>query len=619
MDTLKDKILGFVKAQSEPVLISAIAKGVGCELAEAQKAVLELRREGVLFRSLSNGKALISANSKNGEGLTPVQEGHARVARTLDAALGRGPASATDSADGADDGSRSPFDIKLSFSQGKTLQFKDYSIGIPDGFVYKTDVNGRDFAIWMPSPEGSNADELDVDGVPIMTPVVLKENAFKSPSEALSMLNVKKTYAYAMTSGLLQKNILKTVPEILDTQNIAAYYYRGLMSNYEVRPLFNHYVKSFSLKVDPEIDPEDDSKDPGRINFNAMLSAWIDTVKLSEPYPTRKSLDDPEFFNGGITKAAITKWREYAVGWANQHTALCTMAIQYEVHKYNATHSAWSFTACKPTMLSYLKEEAANYNKMLAEALNCVNRLNGTCPDDVFLLLGKQALEFATMDSCSRQIDADEIAVETDAPQVRAKIKEMSLPIEEKVKATEHSRKEAKISEPSKKPKKTPEQKKDRAEPVRKTLEQELKEEQAKLDPFIKEMETEREPVRKQYEEAERELAGLGFFSFSRKKELRERLAALKASMDAIQAKHEKLMEIQKKKVGDLKKLYDTLQIVVEHGPLTCSEVYQKNPALFTDVIDASGTLRKLQERQELIQTERRGKGYYNIPDKSQT
>lgn len=152
MIALKDKILDFVKTQSKSVLISDIAKGIGCDLTSTQKAVLKLHQEGVLFRSVEKGKAFFSADGGKGEGLTPVQAGIARIARTMNTAFGGGPALVEETVDDGGDEPHRPFDIRLTFTQGKRLKFKDYSIGVPDGFEYKTDFDGRDFAIWMPLP-----------------------------------------------------------------------------------------------------------------------------------------------------------------------------------------------------------------------------------------------------------------------------------------------------------------------------------------------------------------------------------------------------------------------------------------------------------------------------------
>lgn len=432
MATLKDKILDFVKTQSEPVLISDIAKGVDYDLTTTQKAVLELHQEGVLFRSVSKGKAFFSASGGKGEGLTPVQTGNARVARTMNSVLGGGPVPIEATVDDDGDEPHKPFDIKLTFTQGKRLKFKDYSIGVPDGFEYKTDFDGRDFAIWMPPTE--DPELLDPDGIPTMSPIVLMENAKndESPSEAFSLVFLKKVCAYAYASALLGQNFMGIVPEVLDTQNIPVVYYRTLMSNYSVHPVFNEYMKGFTLRIDTEIDPKDDAKDPERAHFNSVLASWIDTIELRVPCPARKSLDNPEFFKGGVSKDAIARWGKYAAEWSNQSTALCTQAIQYEVYKYNATHPVWSFTACKSKLLLHLEEEANYYNKMLAETLNCVEKLYGSCSDDMFLFLCKQALEIAAIDRCSRTIDDDEITVKTVAPQIRSKLKKISQQIEQK-------------------------------------------------------------------------------------------------------------------------------------------------------------------------------------------
>lgn len=434
MATLKNRIFDFVKTQSEPVLISDIARGVNCDLKTTQKAVLELHREGVLFRSLSNGKALFSANSENGEGLMPVQTENARVAQTLNVALGGSPTpieESTDTDDVGDDLHRS-FDIRLSFTQGKRLKFNDYSIGIPDGFEYKTDFDGRDFAIWMPPTEDS--DLLNSDGIPLMSPIILMENAKNDESsvQILSEFTLKGAFTYALASAMLQQTTMRTVPEVLDTKNISTLYCRTLMASYSVQPIFNKYIKGFTFIVDPAIDPDDDPNSPDRVRFNSVLASWMDTIELCDPYPVRKSLDAPDFFRGGVSKDAISKWGKYANLWSNQSTLMCAKALQYEVDKYNATHPVWSFTACKPKLLPHIEDEVKYYNKILEEILNCIEKLNGTCSDDVFLLLCKQALEIAKNDRYSRNFDGDKIVVKTDAPQVRTKIKKISQQIEQK-------------------------------------------------------------------------------------------------------------------------------------------------------------------------------------------
>lgn len=144
-----------------------------------------------------------------------------------------------------------------------------------------------------------------------MSPIVLMENAKNDESsrEGLPELLLKKVCAFALASTLLQQNIMRTVPGVLNTRNVPALYYRTLMSNYSVHPIFNKYIKGFTLRVGTEIDPKDDAE---IARFNSLLVAWIDTIELLDPYPVRKSLDSLEFFESGVSKDAITKWGKYA-------------------------------------------------------------------------------------------------------------------------------------------------------------------------------------------------------------------------------------------------------------------------------------------------------------------
>ena len=285
MADLKSMVLDFVKAQANPVPIGDIAKGIGCDPTSTQKAVLDLHKEGVLFRSVSKGKALFSVDSDKGEGLTPVQSGNTRIARTLNARLGGGPAPVEDAFPDDDDGmEHRPFDIKLTFNDGRRIRFDGYSIGVPDGFEYKTDVNGRDFAIWMPPV--SDPDDLDPDGIPVMSPLVLMEVALndESPKEAIQMLRVKKAYAYALASGMLQQNLMGTVPVVLDTENIAALYQKRLMTNYSAHLIFNEYIKVFTCRADPAMEPSDDEE---TARFGSTRWSYAIRIRSVNPWTVR--------------------------------------------------------------------------------------------------------------------------------------------------------------------------------------------------------------------------------------------------------------------------------------------------------------------------------------------
>lgn len=357
--------------------------------------------------------------------------------------------------------------IKLTFAHGKRVEFDDYSIGIPDGFELKKNVNGRDFVIWMPPTPGTeDADEIDEDGVPIMSRIVFMETAVNDelPCEAIQLLHFKKIYAYATAAELIKQNMFSSLPIILATKDIAAFYQQTLMSNYSLKVVFSEYMKVFACRLDPALEP---SSEVETAFFEEMLSSWVNTIQLKNPYPVRKALDDPYFFEKGLTKDAISEWGKYAADWSNQSTFLCTQAIQYEVYRYNANHPVWSFAVCKPKLTAYLKWEVDYYNKMLAEVQNCLERLRSSSSKESFSFLCKQALELASIDRCSRTFGNDEIKLNTDAPKIRKRIKELSQQIVPKPIINELNQVETQKQQDKQSPKLS-------AKSVRKNLEAEL-------------------------------------------------------------------------------------------------------------------------------------------------
>lgn len=170
----------------------------------------------------------------------------------------------------------------------------------------------------------------------------------------------------------------------------------------------------------------------------------------------------------------------------------------------------------------------------------------------------------------------------------------------------------------------TPEQKRERFyKRRREELRRELEKAQKELEPQEKKAEEERQKELAEYNAIQKELEGLGAFSFLKKSALRARLEAMGPAMESAQKMRDLHLLAPRKKVerlqsridmigtvkGEIEEIYD---VIYFHGPITAQDIENRLSVLFEGSTRYISHIRRLVSDGRVIREEIHGKTVYS-------
>lgn len=577
----KQKVLEYLKQQSRPEALGDIAKALGLDHAEAARHLQALSRENQAFRSVKDGHAYYSANPADGEGAIPTQAFIDGIQKGMQAALGGAGVTAQTAQGGgatdvllslmnnaSDQDAELPAESPVNWTYDGGLKFENerFSVPIPDGFRIVTCAERAFAAVPEASgiTDGADADNLSQAEVQILDGKMLGgaiEDPVLADSEIYPVLIENMGYKQANGMRQMEKGPLAALTNDVQMKTKD----NCLVVSVQTGTGYSHMVETMTcdgikmLRVQTSHTPRAKVEQ----ELEALLN-WIAKLEWKREMP-RRPLDDP-----ALTKDVFA-WLKAVQKRTVQLANYRSMAVDNEVNRRDRNLSGADefkalvhevIKAAEPVFVRFFSEITAALSGIEAPDLNKVREVVDQAKGFYPVNVGADGIDSFTVegsDEIKKRMAAMNDALAQKERAIREK-EEAERRAEEQRKAEERARREA--------------EERKKKEALRQAAEADAKRrsaledaDRAQYDAFMAQYnqtrqacEEEKKALSQRLENRRQELAGLGLFKFSAKKEAR-------ADIERMEAEQRALPGQQKEKLAGLWKALtaDQIQTILRH------------------------------------------------------
>ena len=412
--------------------IAADRRLQGVERREIGATLLKLQREGELYRSLRDGKAYYSANSKDGVSRNPMQEYIGSIGSSIAGRLGVQLVGGTGESDillsfenAINSAVKEHFQgeeqeqvtlpasrtLNVTYRQGTTIDCGDYTVAVPDGFrvrckseisenVMSPEGVERDFVIWLP-----DADDLDSEenGELIFYAGAHKPWEFEHDHMWLPEIYANMLEYSLWESGVATMNFLgpQSLHQVRNANLNGCYIYQTNIRNFQIQTVMPDRAQYFRVQASMMLDVSEDQ-------LHVIVQDWLSRITLKKPFVPRKSLADKSFFEPFDT-AAIERWNDHAELCYSQYQLAWDLGVKAEITRMQKQdNNGYKRNAVRRALAPHTEALINEYFKMLDETIEAIETQSRNCKDDKLLMkFYEAALEFAGRETITVGLHGD--------------------------------------------------------------------------------------------------------------------------------------------------------------------------------------------------------------------
>lgn len=269
---------------------------------------------------------------------------------------------------------------ELTFAEGQHCGGDGYTIGIPDGFRFLRDYEGRDFTAWLPTPGSEDkpfAGSIVLHAGPA-TPIRFEDVQIDLP-ETMAAVTARALWETKAQMDFLGETEVFPVETgacggamRVDSENNQVYINLG----------FTGCVKQFRLYVSPVWFEVPDAE-----ALANLARSWAATLQLKKPFPGLPALDT-DFTTRFLNQHLADSFRQAAEQWGTQVDLFRQFSGQRDaaqLNYYSGRDEMQEEDACQ--LLTRQQESVlALKEKGAAQALRTLQHFSRTNPDSPLLL-----------------------------------------------------------------------------------------------------------------------------------------------------------------------------------------------------------------------------------------
>lgn len=371
---LDEKIYEFLKKENKPTLISEIQKRLKVKERRQVTQILQLlNSQGLIFRSIKEGKAYYSINETEGEGLNSIQENINLVKMASDTAYA-GFLTNLNKQKNIPKISNAKTNFNFTYKENKKYENKRYSILIPDQFEI-IEEEDRDFVATLPNPEFKDL-PYNFGGALINiypgTVSDIPETVLKNKIPEVKQIFVEKSYyitigndifAFDAGTGYIETKHGELNYSFMNAENAYNYYFQ--------LPLKNKYQLMRIELIN--IDESKEYKDNIAIEL-------MNNITLKENSNDLLPLDDETYLNRKLTPKELKTWLETAQDLYNNLKVYLNFSIECASTQIdiNEKKGISNIISIKELLKDRLKRIENTVNKNIKQIENFLNKNKNT-------------------------------------------------------------------------------------------------------------------------------------------------------------------------------------------------------------------------------------------------
>lgn len=337
MKDLDERIYEILEKRKRGMTINEIAVKLNNISKKAITSKLqEMNREGIVFRSIKEGKACYSINKSQGEGRNPTQENMNNIKRALN----------TISSDKKIAGSTNllsdvelfnkfkigfiDFDIaELKYNKNCIYEDENYKMEIPDSFVYLPNDSDRDFVAYLPKKDTELYYEDGGSNIIIYSGSLIPIPNDTKKIEETKRLIYDLTY---WTNGVNMFERLGGNPEYKDVKlncgRTALIYMKfDTAHNFQFMCALKNNIKQMRIVID--------SINGNKEELEKIAISIMNKFSAKEEIGDFEELDDKKYLVKDLKENVISKWAKNIEGIYNSIKEYSKILTAIEISKAN--------------------------------------------------------------------------------------------------------------------------------------------------------------------------------------------------------------------------------------------------------------------------------------------